>query len=118
MIKIGSIVIDCKENGKMSTFWREALHYDVGRAPDPHDPEPSSILAAKSGEGPNVIIDQMEPYRGKIHIDLYSDDTDADISRLLKLGAKVHRPHEEGTDFTILEDPEGNLFCVVDARST
>lgn len=75
MIKVGSIVIDCKNFGKMSAFWGEALHYELSRPPDLDDLEPSSILKDISGNGgPNVTIDQMQPLRGKIHLDLYSDE--------------------------------------------
>jgi len=119
MIKVGSIVIDCKDFNKMSTFWREALHYEVSKLPDPGDTEPFSILRDKTGSGgPNVSIDRMEPLRGKIHLDLYTDDPNGEIERLLKIGAKVYKSHEPETDFTILEDPEGNLFCIVDVRES
>ena len=39
------------------------------------------------------------------------------MERLLGLGATRHpREPEAGEDFIVLEDPEGNLFCVVDTR--
>jgi hypothetical protein len=39
------------------------------------------------------------------------------VARLLALGAtRQDRVPEPGEDFTVLEDPEGNLFCVVDKR--
>jgi hypothetical protein len=53
----------------------------------------------------------------RIHLDLYADDQEAEIGRLVALGAsRVHwsgRPDD--ADYEILEDPEGNRFCVVDA---
>jgi hypothetical protein len=36
------------------------------------------------------------------------------VERLLSIGAILHRPREPDEDFVVLEDPEGNLFCVVD----
>ena len=115
MIKIGSVVIDCQDFAKMSVFWQEALHYVRGREPDPADP--CVILKDIEGNGPNVTIDCMEPLKGRIHLDLYTDDPDGEIKRLLKLGATVYQPHQPKTDFTVLADPEGNLFCVVDTRT-
>lgn len=50
-----------------------------------------------------------------MHLDLYTDNQEGEVERLLKLGATRHqRIPEEGEDFIVLEDPEGNLFCVID----
>ena len=52
-----------------------------------------------------------------MHLDLYADDQVAEVTRLIKLGAReVHwagRP--TGADYVILEDLEGNRFCVIEA---
>jgi hypothetical protein len=49
-----------------------------------------------------------------MHLDLYTERRDAEVKRLLKLGAKrypwKYKGHE---DFVVLEDPDRNLFCVV-----
>ena len=115
MMKVGSVVIDCNDFDAMVTFWREALRYEPGyRDVDfviLHDPDRKNV---------NVSISQVpEPRVGKnrLHLDLYTDDQQGEVERLLKLGAKIHpRVPEEGEDFVVLEDPEGNLFCVIDAR--
>ena len=40
-----------------------------------------------------------------------------EVARLLALGATPHaRTPEPGEDFVVLQDPMGNLFCVVDTR--
>ncbi len=113
-VRVGSIVIDVDNFAQMMTFWQEALGYAPGRPPTPDDP--FVILKDPTGKGPNVSIDQMEPYRGRLHLDLYTDDPDREVERLLRLGATVYRPREPGEDFVVLADPEGNLFCVVDTR--
>ena len=115
MMKVGSVVIDCNDFDGMFAFWREALRYEPGyRDVDfviLHDPDRKNV---------NVSISQVpEPRVGKnrLHLDLYTDDQQGEVERLLKLGAKIHpRVPEEGEDFVVLEDPEGNLFCVIDAR--
>jgi predicted enzyme related to lactoylglutathione lyase len=113
-VRIGSIVIDVNDFDRMTTFWREALGYELRRPPTPGDP--FVILKDPAGKGPNVSIDGMDPYRNQIHLDLYTEDPEAEVERLLHLGAAVFLPREPEEDFTVLEDPEGNLFCVVDAR--
>ena len=113
-VRIGSIVIDVKNFGRMMAFWKDALGYRPKREPTPDDP--FVILKDPEGKGPNVSLDGMEPYRNVLHLDLYTDDPDGEVKRLLKLGATVFREREEGEDFVVLADPEGNLFCVVDTR--
>lgn len=112
--RVGSIVIDVKDFGRMVTFWQEALGYRPRSSPASGDD--FTVLKDPSGRGPNMSIDAMEPLRGKIHLDLYTDDPDGEIARLLQLGATVFSEREPGEDFTVLADPEGNLFCVVDTR--
>ncbi|MGC2359796.1 MAG: VOC family protein [Thermoplasmata archaeon] len=102
---------------RMRSFWEQALGYGPrpGSGPGPA-PHRFSVLRDPAGKGPNVSIDEGEPERGQLHLDLYSKDREGDVARLLKLGATLYRTRGEGEDFTVLADPEGNLFCVVDAR--
>jgi catechol 2,3-dioxygenase-like lactoylglutathione lyase family enzyme len=113
-VRIGSIVIDVNDFARMVAFWQGALRYVPKYPPTPEDP--FVILKDPAGKGPNVSIDQMPPERGRLHLDLYTHDQEGEVERLLLLGATRYRPREPGEDFVVLADPEGNLFCVVDAR--
>jgi catechol 2,3-dioxygenase-like lactoylglutathione lyase family enzyme len=115
-VRIGSVVINVNDFDKMRDFWQKALGYDQVRPPEPGDLSPAVILKDPAGKGPNVTIDRMDPYRGRLHLDLYTDDPEREIERLLHLGATVYRARESGEDFVVLADSEGNLFCVVDTR--
>ena len=115
-VRVGSVVIDVDDFDKMMTFWQEALGYRPGRPLDPEDP--FVILKDPAGRGPNVSIDGMKPERGRIHLDLYTDDQEGEVKRLIRLGAKQYRSRDPGEDFVVLEDPEGNLFCVVDTKGS
>ncbi len=112
-MRIGSIVIDCKEFDKMLTFWSEALHY-VHRENADND---FVILRDPDGRGPNVSLQKVpEKSSGRnwFHFDLYTNDREGEVKRLLKIGAKRHpQEYEPDEDFRVLEDPDGNLFCVV-----
>jgi hypothetical protein len=50
----------------------------------------------------------------RMHLDLESDDVEAEVARLEALGA-TRRDHqaERGFDFWVLRDPWGNEFCVL-----
>jgi predicted enzyme related to lactoylglutathione lyase len=113
-LRVGSIVIDVQDFTRMRTFWQEALGYVPRNPPTPGDD--FTVLKDPRGKGANVSIDRMDPLRGRIHLDLYTEDPDAETERLVRLGATLYREREPGEDFTVLADPEGNLFCIVDTR--
>lgn len=114
-VRIGSIVIDCDDFGRMMEFWSKALGYAPREPPNPAE-DPFVILRDAEGKRPNVSIDKMKPERGRLHLDLYTEDQAGEVDRLLRLGATQYRSREPGEDFVVLEDPEGNLFCVVDTK--
>ena len=116
-MKIGSIVIKCYEFDKMLSFWQEALHY-VPR--EPLDPPEDGwvILRDPEGSGPNISLDRVPERRtgkrSRLHLDLYTENSDEEVERLVKIGAARYPwRYPEDHDYTVLEDPDGNLFCVV-----
>jgi hypothetical protein len=114
-VTIGSIVILCHEFDRMLAFWREALLYVVGHA----DPKGGFvILRDPQGRGPNVSLDQSPTRRtGKrswLHLDLYTTNRPAEVERLVQLGARRYPwRYQPDADYVVLEDPDRNLFCVV-----
>jgi catechol 2,3-dioxygenase-like lactoylglutathione lyase family enzyme len=115
-LKIGSVVIDCINFDKMLAFWQEALHYM------PRNPAKGGwvVLRDPAGRNTNVSLNQVQPSekltgRNWLHFDLYTNDQKREVERLLKLGATRHpQEYEPDDDFIVLEDPDGNLFCVID----
>ena len=113
-MKIGSIVIRCYEFDKMLAFWQEALHYV------PRKPAKGGWVVLRDPEerGPNVSLDQVPEKRSgkrsRLHLDLYTNNRESEVERLIRIGATRYpwryRPDD---DFIVLEDPDGNLFCVV-----
>lgn len=118
MLRVGSVVIRVDDLEREVAFWAAALGYvRHGQAPD------FALLGPEGGGGPNVSLDVVPAgprVPPRIHLDLYADDQAAEVERLLALGAReVHwakRPAD--ADYVILEDPEGNRFCVVDAAGS
>jgi len=113
-LKIGSIVIDCISFDKMLAFWQETLHYVPKRSAEGG----WVILRDPERRGPNVSLNRVSRRlmgRNWLHFDLYTNDQEGEVKRLLKLGATRHRQtYEPSDDFIVLEDPDGSLFCVVD----
>jgi hypothetical protein len=112
-LKVGSIVIDCVEFKKMVAFWKEALHYVI------REPVQGgwAILRDPEGKGPNISLNHVNkrpPGRNRLHLDLYTEDREGEVERLVSIGATPHsQSYEPDEDFRVLEDPDGNLFCVV-----
>jgi catechol 2,3-dioxygenase-like lactoylglutathione lyase family enzyme len=113
-VKVGAVVIDCNDFEKMLGFWRAALGY----VPK-HEAE-ADWVTLKDPDRPNVNVSiqkvpESRAGKNRLHLDLYSSDQAGDVDRLLALGAQRHpRTPEPDEDFIVLEDPEGNLFCVID----
>lgn len=116
MLTVGSIVFRVTDIDRQEQFWVSALDYERQHATDDF-----VLLHPRVGDGPNLSLDMVHSERvlpPRIHLDLYADDQDAEVARLASLGAReVHwagLPPE--ADYVIMEDPEGNRFCVVDAN--
>lgn len=110
---VGSVVIDCNDFPHMLEFWQAALRYV------PRDPpeEGWAVLRDPDGRYVNVSLQLVpEPRVGKnrLHLDLYTGNQGDEVRRLLALGATRHpRTPKPGEDFVLMQDPEGNVFCVV-----
>ena len=115
-VRVGSVVIDCNDFTAMLAFWSAALGYVPRDEPE----EGWAILRDPTDVGVQVSLQKVpEPRIGKnrLHLDLYTTDLDGEIERLLSIGARRYqREAEPGEDFVTLEDPEHNLFDVVDTR--
>lgn len=113
-VKIGSIVIRCYEFDRMLRFWQAALNYV------PREPAKDGwvVLCDPTGSGPNISLDRAAERRSgkrsRLHLDLYTADQEGEVERLVALGANRYPwRYSADADYVVLEDPDGNLFCVV-----
>jgi catechol-2,3-dioxygenase len=113
-LTLGAVVLRVRDLDRMATFWAAALDL-VPREPPQAD---WASLKPRSGTGTALSFDLKRSQYGqppRFHLDLYADDREAEVARLVALGATVvplehHRP----VDWTLMEDPEGNRFDVAD----
>lgn len=115
IVRVGSIVLRVDNLQRQTEFWMAALDY----IPREEESDDFMLLRPRNGVGPNMSLDQVRSelhIPPRIHLDLYTDDQEGEVERLIALGAtEVHwskRP--SNADYVILADPEGNRFCVVD----
>ncbi|MFD4176447.1 VOC family protein [Streptomyces anulatus] len=107
------ITIDCADPQGLAAWWAEALGVEGTQ-----DYDGFVILAAT----PLVLGFQRVPEpkaaKNRVHVDFSSPDRPADVERLAELGATVVGEQSmEGMSWTVLQDPEGNEFCLSDAGS-
>ncbi|WP_285116110.1 VOC family protein [Leifsonia sp. fls2-241-R2A-40a] len=115
MISIGSIVWGVRSLPRAVTFWTAALGYRPRSEPDVD----WALLEPVDGDGVQLALKLVGSEANpspRHHLDLYADDQAAEVERLVALGAAhVEWDYEEGADYVVLADPDGNRFCVVAA---
>lgn len=105
--RLGALIIDCKTDDltAAAAFWTAALGYDA--AAQQSDDRYVSLVGP-SGEV--AISLQKVEHESRIHLDIEADDIDAEVTRLLALGAtEVTRMK----GWVVLQAPSGHRFCVV-----
>jgi predicted enzyme related to lactoylglutathione lyase len=75
----------------------------IGRT-DPQPEQPTMMF---------IKVPEPKSVKNRVHLDLDASDREAEVERLVGLGATVvHDKDEWGVRWTTLTDPEGNEFCV------
>ncbi len=109
------IVIDCSDLARSARFWAEVLGYSAGSAASGR----YRSLTPASGEGIELLLQQVDDVKlgkNRLHIDLRTRDLDAEVGRILGLGASLLTEQpvaEDGWRWHILADPDGNELCVL-----
>lgn len=110
-MQLRDIVIDCRHAPSLARFWADALDdYEIEDVDD-DESEPGVLV---EGPGPSLYFQQVpEPKAGKnrMHIDLVGGPREAEVARLERMGARVLQVYDE---WTVMQDPEGNEFCVLE----
>ncbi|WP_330451983.1 MULTISPECIES: VOC family protein [unclassified Streptomyces] len=114
-MRIGTVVMGASDVARAAAFWKAALGY-VEREPATEDwvvlvpaQEPGVGLSLGRSDSPVQEVP-------RVHLDLYTEEQDAEVARLLALGAAEvdWELYPDDPDFVVLADPEGNRFCVID----
>ncbi|MFD4241047.1 VOC family protein [Streptomyces sp. NPDC058525] len=120
--RISELVIDAEDPDRLAAFWCDALGYvELAREGD------GSIEIGPPGVGfggaqPTLVLSPGRAQRaGKLplHIDVNATDRDqdAELARLLALGAVRADIGQTGEEsWHVLADPEGNEFCLLRTR--
>lgn len=115
------LVLDCHDPARLAAFWCEVLGY-VRLDADADSVEIGPPDTGSGGPQPTIVFSRTdEPKQGKLrlHIDVNATDRDqdAELARLLDIGAKPVDVGQTGSEsWHVLADPEGNEFCLLRRR--
>ena len=119
-LKLGWVTIDAHEPKKLADFWRQVLGYEVKSTSDPGDDEAYVELVPPDGAGARLLFLQTpddKAVKNRLHFDLDPDDQDAEVERVLGLGATKVDIGQGDQTWVVLADPEGNEFCLLRSRA-
>jgi hypothetical protein len=106
-----NVTFDSTDPDKLAEWWARALGGQV----NPLAPGFFVTVSQPDG-GPGLgfqRVDDPTPGKNRVHLDLGARDAEAEVKRLVELGATEAGRHSMG-DFgwVVLADPDGNAFCV------
>ena len=107
--RLAGFIIDCQTGDLQGAadFWSAAL----GLEQQGVDGENYIRLDGKPWD--MTLEVQQVDHPSRVHLDVESDDIEAEVSRLEKLGA---RRLEKIKTWVVMESPTGQRFCVVKAK--
>lgn len=107
--RLAALVIDCltEDLDRDAAFWGRALGHEVLSSGKPEDRNYRKLDAPDPE--PQMLIQKVD-HASRVHLDIETDDIEAEVERLEGLGAKRI---ERVRDWWVMEAPSGHRFCVV-----
>ena len=112
--RLSTLVLDCRveDLAASAEFWSRALGKPVASLDQDGDGRYAEL---ETGRDEPLILLQKVEHEARVHLDIETDDVDAEAERLVALGARkiafVHR-------WWVMEAPSGHRFCVVRQQRT
>jgi len=115
-IRIQCIVVDAGDPERLARFWSEAIGWrityesDDEWAVEPPEGSPATDVA------PDILfvkVPDRKVSKNRLHLDLRPADQQAEVDRLIALGAAPADIGQGDSSWGVLADPEGNEFCVL-----
>ncbi len=107
-------IVDARDPVALGRWWQEALGWVIANdAPDEFEIRPSPDRL------PGLLflpVEEPKTTKNRLHLDFRPDDQEAEVRRLVKLGATPVDVGQGEQSWIVLADPEGNEFCVLEVR--
>ena len=112
-ISVLGTTFDARDAKAVATFWAEVLGRDVADGAE----EAAAAVAPDSAIPGSRIgfrrVPEGKTVKNRVHLDLVTGDFDAELGRLLGLGATKLNEVDAGLHYATLADPEGNEFDLI-----
>lgn len=105
--RVATVVIDVPASGhdREVSFWAGATGQDL---PELDFPEYHGVRL--HGQDIGLLVQRLGDGTARVHLDIHTDDVDAEVGRLERLGAqRVQQAHS----WWVMRDPAGLVFCVI-----
>jgi hypothetical protein len=109
--RLWKVIIDVapEDHDRELAFWQGA----TGRPLNQFEEYPEYHGAGHHGQEFWLLFQRLEAEPSRVHLDIHTDDLEAEVARLEGLGAeRVQQVHR----WWIMRDPAGLLFCVIPER--
>jgi len=109
--RIGVVLVDhpASSFGEAVTFWAGVQ----GATPKPDEGDDKYVAVGPAG-GLSLEVQRLASGTPRVHLDIETDDLNAEVARVIDLGARIL---EQRDGYTILTDPGGLVFCVVPVQN-
>jgi len=106
--RLTAVLVDvlASDQQAATAFWSAAL----GKPAERLEKYPEYAFLGQATPGVEFMVQGTGDGEPRIHIDIESDDVEAEVARLTALGATEIGRHNT---WVILRDPVGTVFCVV-----
>lgn len=110
--RLGVIVIDCQTEdlAEAAAFWGAALGWP---AEEPAEDDDGSYQKLNGPPDDVAVLLQKVDHPSRVHLDIETDDLEAEVKRLEELGAKRIAQVKR---WWVMEAPTGQRFCVVNPQ--
>ena len=134
MSRTVQVTFDCADPNALAGFWNEALGYRYDSPPPgfgtweealdhfgvpEEDRNNASASVDPDGVGPRLWFQKVpegKVVKNRLHLDFTPDDQQAEVARVIALGARHVDIGQGEQSWVVLADPEGNEFCILAAR--
>ena len=113
-LTFAEICIDARDPASLGLWWAQVLGW-----PHHTDSDGDVRLTPPPGAGPPwqfLTVADDKVVKNRLHLDFVPDDQQAEVDRLVSLGARQVDIGQGDESWVVLADPEGNEFCVLAAE--
>ncbi|MGP4054338.1 VOC family protein [Mycobacterium sp. 4D054] len=112
-LRFSEVCVDANDVRALAAWWSQVLGWPAEGTDDG-----DVVLRAPGGVGPDWLfleVPEGKAVKNRIHFDFTPDDQDAEVERVIALGARRVDIGQGEQSWVVLADPEGNEFCILAA---